>query len=472
MQATTPSHRWRFKTSEQRFILIFGDLFAGGLALMLALYFWAAGDDWMKLSVEFLRTRPQEWFYFLPFVWIVFLVETYDLSKASSMRDTLRSIGLATLISTFLYLIVYFAFPPYSLPRLGVALFIIFVAIFTLIWRMICIQLFNRASKQRRALIIGAGKAGTALVEAVAEKNPKPFNLIGLIDDDPAKIGTTLHNYPVLGNHVMLSRLIQDQNITDLIIAISDKMNHGMFQTLLLAQESGMNLSTMTDTYELLTNRVPIGLLESDWVVRSFLDKTPSSAFYRFFKRLMDLSGSGFGLIFLILLYPLIALIIMIDSGRPVIYKQERLGLGGKPYTIFKFRTMKNNADMDREGLVTAANDQRVTRVGRFLRKSHIDELPQLFNVLKGEMSLVGPRSERSELVTVFQNTVPFYRARMLVKPGMTGWAQIHQPYAETVEEIAVKLEYDLYYIEHANFVMDLVILLRTFSAVFGFKGR
>lgn len=127
---------------------------------------------------------------------------------------------------------------------------------------------------------------------------------------------------------------------------------------------------------------------------------------------------------------------------------------------------------MEKEALVTSTNDPRITRFGKFMRKVHLDELPQVINVLKGEMSWVGPRSERSELVAVFQNEVPFYRARMLVKPGITGWAQIHQVYAETIEETAVKLEYDLYYIEHASFMMDIIILLRTFGAVLGFKGR
>jgi len=177
-------------------------------------------------------------------------------------------------------------------------------------------------------------------------------------------------------------------------------------------------------------------------------------------------------LVFFVGLFPIIAVIILIDSGKPVIYSQERLGRGGAPYRIYKFRTMKTNADMEKEALVTATDDPRVTRVGRFLRKVHLDELPQVINVLRGDMSWIGPRSERSELVEIFQRVLPFYRARMLVKPGVTGWAQINQPYAETVEETAIKLEYDLYYIEHANILMDITILLRTFGAVLGFKGR
>jgi exopolysaccharide biosynthesis polyprenyl glycosylphosphotransferase len=278
--------------------------------------------------------------------------------------------------------------------------------------------------------------------------------------------------YPILGNHTQLEEIITSQEITDLILAISNEMNHGMFQAVLNEQEKGITLATMVETFESLSGRVPIGLLESDWIIRSFLERTPASGFYRLFKRLLDLAVGLILLVILLVIYPFFALLILIDSGRPVIYQQERLGRGGKPYVIYKFRTMRNKSDMVREALVTANNDPRVTRVGRFMRKSHLDELPQVINVLRGEMSLVGPRSERSELVILFQTRIPFYRARLLVKPGITGWAQIHQNYAENVEETAVKLEYDLYYIEHASFWMDINILMRTVGAVLGFKGR
>jgi lipopolysaccharide/colanic/teichoic acid biosynthesis glycosyltransferase len=171
-------------------------------------------------------------------------------------------------------------------------------------------------------------------------------------------------------------------------------------------------------------------------------------------------------------LFPFLALLIRLDSKGPIIFKQIRLGRGGVPYTILKFRTMKDNMDMEKEALVTSTNDPRVTRFGRYMRKTHLDELPQIINVLRGEMSFVGPRSEREELVCIFQREVPFYRARMLVKPGITGWAQIHQDYAETVAETAIKLEYDLYYIENASILMDISIIMRTITNVLGFKGR
>jgi exopolysaccharide biosynthesis polyprenyl glycosylphosphotransferase len=468
-----PLPRIRLQASEQRFLLMLIDLLVGYLALFIALHLWALSDGDLVFSSRFLAERVPGWFYLLPIFWLLLLSDLYDLNKASDLETTLKGIGVATLLAAFLYLLVYFTLPrAIEAPRLGVALFIILVSILTLVWRLIHIKLFSSINEQRRVIIVGAGKAGTTLVAEIAAKKVRPFNLLGLIDDDPAKQGTKVNGYPILGNYTCLNDLIADLEVTDLILAISNKMNHGMFQSILIAQEAGINLTTMSAAYEQLTRRVPISLLESDWVIRSFLDKAPTGAFYRLVKRALDLLGGLGGTMILALLYPLIALIIRLDSKGPIIYKQERLGLGGRPYQIYKFRTMKDNKDMVREGLVTSANDPRVTRVGKFLRRSHIDELPQMINVLKGEMSLVGPRSERTELVTVFQNIVPFYRARMLTKPGITGWAQVNQAYAETVDETAIKLEYDLYYIQHANLLMDFDILLRTFGAVLGFRGR
>ncbi len=472
MHSNSVTNNLRLSAGEQRFLLVLGDILAGFLGLIVAVYIWSRVDQSSVFNLDFMRARIPSWFYFLPLLWIIFLVEIYDLRKASNYPETLKGIGLATVLAGLVYLIVYFASPPDSLPRVGVAVFVIAVALITLLWRAIFIQLFAVVSRQKRVLIVGAGRAGTTLAYEISKQSPPPFNLIGLIDDDPTKLGRQIYGYPVIGNHESLNQVVADQNITDLILAISNKMNHGMFQTLLAAQESGMGLSTMEESYESLTNRIPISLLESDWVIREFLDRSPNSGFYRIFKRLLDIVLALLGLVFLVLFYPIIALAIYLDSGLPIIFRQERIGKSGNAYTMLKFRTMKNNKDMEKETLVTQMNDPRITHTGKFLRKSHLDELPQVLNVLRGDMSVVGPRSERSELVVEFQKRVPFYRARFLVKPGLTGWAQIHQAYAETVDETAIKLEYDLYYIQHCNLAMDFLIMLRTVGAVFGFKGR
>jgi lipopolysaccharide/colanic/teichoic acid biosynthesis glycosyltransferase len=221
-----------------------------------------------------------------------------------------------------------------------------------------------------------------------------------------------------------------------------------------------------------MTGRLPIHHHESDWIIRSFVDEVRVSGFYEFAKRVLDIIGGLFGVIVLVLLFPLISLAIMLDSGFPILYTQTRLGKGGRRFSIYKFRTMRQDAEQEGEARLAEKDDPRVTRVGNFLRKSRLDEFPQFLNVLRGEMSLVGPRAERPELVSSFQRQVPFYRARLLVKPGVSGWAQINYGYYASVKEMAVKLEYDLYYIKHRTLAMDFQIILRTIGTMLRRTGR
>jgi lipopolysaccharide/colanic/teichoic acid biosynthesis glycosyltransferase len=182
--------------------------------------------------------------------------------------------------------------------------------------------------------------------------------------------------------------------------------------------------------------------------------------------------GGLAGIFVLLLLLPFVGLATLLDDGWPIFYSQTRLGKGGQPYEIIKFRTMIKDAEADGKPRWATEDDDRATRVGRFLRKSRLDEWPQFINVLRGEMSLVGPRSERPQLVEHFQRHVPFYRARLLVKPGITGWAQINFDYAASIDETMIKLEYDLYYIKHRSLWLDIMILLRTPATMLGLRGQ
>lgn len=472
MKAQSRPRRWYLRASERVFILLIGDITMAALALFLALYFWAAGDAWMEFSLEFITQRPPFWYFLLPIFWMVLLVELYDVHRASKPLETLKGIGLATLINTLVYLLIYFTSPPNSLPRRGVAFFILFVAVLTLLWRLFYIQVFTAPALQRRVLIIGAGKAGQTIVDVINDQWPPPFFTAGLIDDNPEMLGKEIDGYKVLGNSGDLLQIIEKYEITDMILAITGKMNGEMFQAILAAQERGIDLSPMPQIYEELLSRVPIFLLEAEWIVRSFVEKSYTGLAYQLSKRLIDFAGGVVGTLIMVVLFPLIALAIVIESGFPIFLLQERLCRGGQPFNIIKFRTMTRDAEKDGQARMTEENDDRVTKVGWFLRKTHLDELPQFINVLRGEVSLVGPRAERPQMVEQFQEALPFYRARLLVKPGITGWAQINQKYAGTVDETAIKLEYDLYYIEHRTLMLDIAIILRTVGAVLGFKGQ
>ncbi len=461
--------RWRMGGGERRIILIVGDFIAAASAAFLALYLWAQ-IDWLGFSLVFLRFRAG-WFLLLPLLWLFLMINNYDVIRASSWGETLRGVLFSGIGGVVLYLIVYFTSEPGSLPRRGMLYFLVLVILFTLIWRRLYIQIFTAPDFMRRALVVGAGESGTTLVNVVRAINPPPFSLIGIIDDDPKKQGAEIEGYRVLGDNLSLLPLIEQEGITDIIVAILGPMNGEMFQAILDAQERGVLITRMPVSYEELLGRLPINHLETDWLVRSFVDEVRISPLYAISKRLLDIGGSVLGLLGLLFIYPWVALAILIESGRPVIYIQERLGKGGKQYGVVKFRTMNQDAEEDGEAHWAMEGDPRTTKVGMFLRKTHLDEFPQFWNVLKGEMSLVGPRPERSILVDELQKQIPFYRARLLAKPGITGWAQINYGKGASVEGSAEKLEYDLYYIKHRGLLMDLWIILRTAGTIIGFRG-
>ena len=463
---------WRLTARERRFIILIGDVLVSIIALFVALYFWAQKDEWLHFSWQFLQERPPDWYYFLPLFWILLLAELYDIRRASRPRDVVTGIFFALLISGGVYLLFFFISSPNPLPRRGVAGFLVAAAILTLLWRMVYIKVFTAPVFLRRVLIVGAGRAGTNLSGIIKSIWPPPYYLVGLIDDDPKKIGKKIDDLPVLGGSGQLLEIIKKEAITDLIFSISGEMKPEMSKAILAAEENSVVVTTLPVVYEELMGRVPIQLLRDDWILRSFLDESHSSGSYEIIKRLMDLFCSIIGLIITVFFSPLIYIMILIDSGFPVLFIQERLGKSGKPFLLYKFRTMMQDAEKDGIARLAVENDERVTRVGRFLRKSRLDELPQFFNVLRGDVSMVGPRAERPELVDKMQKKIPFYRARLFVKPGVTGWAQVNYRYASNFEETAVKLEYDLYYIKHRNILLDLIIIIRTIGTVLRYIGQ
>ncbi len=468
ISAAQKSVRLRLHPAERRVILFLGDVLVSALALLISIYVWGQ-KDWLDFSLALLKERIQSWFFVLPLIWLVLNVEMYDIRRAGRRTETVKGVAVSAAASLFLYLFVFFLSEPGSLPRRGVLIFIVTASLLMIIWRFTYISIFTAPEFMRRVLIVGAGRSGSTLVRVIKEIWPPPFYMVGLIDDDPQKISTYVDGYQILGASPDLSAVIDRHKVTDLIFSISNEMGDNMFQALLQAEEDGIEVTTMPMVYEELLGRVPIFLLKSDWILRSFVDQAHADGFYELVKRLLDIVGGLFGVTILAFAFPFIAFAIFLEFGWPVIYTQKRLGKNGRSYKIIKFRTMREAFDDNGRPL---PDELRITRVGRILRKSHQDELPQFINVLRGEMSLIGPRAERSELVNELQGKVPFYRARLLVKPGITGWAQVNFGYATTVEDTAVKLEYDLFYIKHRNLLLDFIILLRTVGTVVGFRGQ
>jgi exopolysaccharide biosynthesis polyprenyl glycosylphosphotransferase len=466
-----------------------GDLISSAGAMAIAIYIWYQISLFRQveallekgyapvraqlLAEIIVQLKIPAWFYLLPLAWLLLMVDSYEQHNASSWKKTLRSIAIAPITGLLGYSLLFtINQDPNSLPRIGIGAFLLLASLLTLTWRGIYIRLYTSSGLMRRVLIVGAGKAGHTLLEIYRKIHPPPFILLGFVDDDVRKQNKPYHGFAVLGTSEKLLEIIEAQRISDIIIAINGVIKGETFQAILDAQEQGVEVIRMPIMYEELTQRVPVEHLESDWVIRSFVDQVRVSGVYELLKRLLDILGGVVGTVFYAATFPFIALAIVLESGFPIFYTQERLGKGGRIFRIFKYRSMFQNAEADGEVKPTEVNDPRVTRVGNFLRRTRLDEMPQFWSVVIGEISLVGPRAERPELVAEFQKQIPFYRARLLVKPGLTGWAQINYGYVATVKETLVKLEYDLYYIKHRTLGMDLNIVLRTIGTVLRRTGR
>jgi hypothetical protein len=325
----TKTAGWRLRAGERRMIVVSGDFFMSALALIIAISVWANAEAQPREFFDFVRERLQAWFYVLPFVWLLLLADSYDSRLTIDLRKTTRAVALAAGIGLILYMAVYFTSEA-LLPRLGVAIFLLASAVLTMLWRVVYIRVFTAPRFLHRALLVGAGETGQALLEVFEDLWPPPYYLVGLIDDDADKKDSEIMGYKVLGGCEILLEIIEEQNITDLIVAISGLMLPRTFQTLLDAQERGVQITRMPVAYEELLDRVPVKHLEADWILRSFVDESRVGTFYNVSKRAIDILGGLVGIILLLFLGPLISLAILLESGRPIIIEQTRAGRGGR----------------------------------------------------------------------------------------------------------------------------------------------
>jgi len=470
-ERSAPAFRVVLPFSERRVLLILGDALLINSAVLVALYLWGRVDEY-RFSTSFARAH---WFWFplLTGAWwlLAWLCDLYDVPVASRRSEIGRRIVLVVLGLVAGYLLLYFLSPRNALPRLFFLFFSGVVLAGTVLWRWIYVTVFTLPSLCRRVLIVGAGWAGRTLAQMLCEREPADYQVVGFVDDDPAKQGTAVVDLPVLGGSADLRSLVRACRADEVVLAITHEMRGELFQALLDCRAMGIQMIRMPDLYEQLTRRVPVEHINEGWVLDALNGPSALARLERATKRLLDLIFGLLGLIGLGLLIPFVALAIRLDDGGAVFYAQVRAGLNGKPFRVIKFRTMRSDAEDDGHPRWAQRDDDRVTRVGHFLRRVRLDELPQVFNVLRGDMSIVGPRPERPEFIAELQERIPFYRTRLVVKPGLTGWAQTHYEYGNSVEDALIKLQYDLYYIRHWSFWMDLYVIVRTIGVMLRFQG-
>jgi exopolysaccharide biosynthesis polyprenyl glycosylphosphotransferase len=470
-QPVTAAHlpRWQLQLWERKTLLISGDVVLLVLSVLLSLWLGALRSDW-PFSLLFLIEHSYVFVLFIGF-WLV-LASANDLYNFRTATDPVSAIlatGRVMIQGLAVYLVVYFVSPPQSLPRHLIVFFAVVSFAATLAWRSVYALVFSGARFQRRALVVGAGWAGRAVVQAIRENLPSSYSVVGFIDDDPAKRGQTVEGVSVVGGRQDLLALLEATRASEVVLAITHDLHHELLAALLDCYEHGISVVPMNMLYEQATGRVPVEHIGDNWYVA--LPVTATVSPYRLLKRAIDVVLALVGLIISAPLWPVVALAIRLESPGPVLYRQQRVGQGGHPFELLKYRSMV--AAAERSGAEWAApDDPRVTRVGRILRTTHLDELPQLVNILRGEMSFIGPRPERPEFVSRLQAQIPFYRTRLAVPPGLTGWAQVRYGYGASVEDALVKLQYDLYYIKHQSLSMDLLIVFKTMGEAVRMRGR
>jgi Undecaprenyl-phosphate glucose phosphotransferase len=317
----------------------------------------------------------------------------------------------------------------------------------------------------RRVLVVGAGRLGRAVVDKLAEHPEAGLRAIGFVDDDPGKRGLAYRGVPVVGESADAARVVEERRVDAVFLALPLEAHRAMLSVLKDVARTVADVRVVPDLLQYITFRAGVEDLDGLPVVH--LTQVPLTGWMSLVKRTLDLGIAATALVLLSPLFAVIALAIRL-TGRPIFYLQTRMGLDGRPFEIVKFRSMRLDAEDELGPTWAAPDDPRRTRVGRFLRRWSLDELPQLVNVVKGEMSLVGPRPERPEFVREFKEKFPQYMVRHRVRAGMTGWAQVHGWRGAT--DLAKRIEYDLYYIENWSLALDLKILWLTVR--FGLRHR
>ena len=316
----------------------------------------------------------------------------------------------------------------------------------------------------KNTLIVGDDREVRDVLHLIASTPDTGIKVLGVVSCSAVEPGVFIDGVPVIGTIDKLRELSDAFSTETIIVATSLSKEPSVLRLLRPLRCAGTEVMDYVALHESLAQEIPLNHINDEWLMSAAMNS--SVIHIRKIKRIMDVSVALVGLLVTSPICLITALLIRLESHGQILYRQRRCGLDGCHYTLLKFRTMRQDAEAGTGAVWAGQFDNRVTRIGRFLRKWRIDEIPQLVNVLKGEMSLVGPRPERPEFVETLAQAIPFYKERLLVSPGVTGWAQVKYPYAASIEAARHKLQYDLYYIKHMSFFLDCLILLRTFRTI------
>lgn len=447
----------------KKLLLAMGDTICTALAMVAAVILrlgWTSGLDYLHARQTAILIS-----------WAVFILAfyiggLYESEKFQNLGKTVAAAVISVSLGALLITGVFFAALSIEIGRgifLGFAAFV-FVAVVCM--RLIYMAASRHGFMSQRCLVIGTTSEAHKAIELIRRNAHANLRIFGLIHcgSDHDNIGKFFDEYPILGTLDTLDRFVELYGIERLILAAGQEAEPVLLRQLRSFRYRGIELVDFVALSEELAQEIPLDHIDDEWL---FMASMNNSRFHiRRLKRLTDILVSSVGLMVTALPAALAAIWVKLDSPGPIFYRQERLGRRSIPFILYKFRTMSADAESTTGPVWAIEDDPRITRAGKWLRKFRIDEIPQLFNVLCGNMSLVGPRPEREVFIQKLSEKIPFYAERLLVPPGITGWAQVMYPYAASVEESYRKLQFDLYYIKHMSFFLDMYVLLKTFKTI------
>jgi sugar transferase (PEP-CTERM system associated) len=444
------------------------------LAVLAAAYIRLGADTW-DLFVLVEKGIPKALLIAAVAQACLYYCDLYDLRMLSDRHDDrhefLRRIINALAFASILVYIIWLCFPAVAIDPTVVMIAAVFIITMVIGWRIAFEWVSLGVGPRERLLLVGTDVSAVDLAREMFERrHVLGVEIVGFIDPDPTRVGAPLLNPGIIGTIDDIPSIVRARGVDRVVVSLADARGKLPMDKLLDLRLAGVNFDHLASVYEEYTGKIAVENLRPSWLI--FNEGFHKTRVLTTSKRVLDVVLAGIAAILAFPVMVLVALAVKLTSRGPAIYHQQRVGQDGQIFTIYKFRSMRQNAEAA-TGPVWAAKkgDTRVTPIGSWLRRARLDELPQLWNVLMGDMSLVGPRPERPEFVQNLTREIPFYGQRHIVRPGVTGWAQVRYTYGATTEDAIQKLQYDLFYIKNLSIMLDLYVLMETVKTVLLRRG-
>lgn len=456
-----------FNISERKVLLRLLDI----LSVITIIYF--LGDSF---NFDYITVTKENWvriFILILYISIFGTIfELYDLQKSSKLETTYTNVILTASVTVLFYFLTPFFTPILPDNRLQILYFYVAIILALVIWRFMYVTFIVSPRFYKKVLIVGETSNIKHIIEAFNNSDPN-YKIIGFVNCETNVAKKLSFKHIKEFSPTDMLHIIEKENISEIVISSynSETITPEIYKDLMTLLKSGFSIKEYTQVYEDMAQRVPVQFVGKDFYKYFPFSRSNQNKMYLFFNRFLNIIISIIGILMSFLILPFILLGNVFGNRGPLFYKQDRIGKHGNVFRIIKFRTMIENAE--KNGAVwSEINDVRITRFGKFMRHCRLDEIPQFINILKGEMNLIGPRPERPTIVDQLSQSIPFYETRHIIKPGITGWAQVKTRYGSSVDDSLLKLQYDLYYIKHRSFFLDLNIVIKTLSTMIFFRGQ